>query len=76
MENGSQVGTYVAYFFVCLFLLLLAVTAARAYGMIMSLVLMVFLGNSKPTTDTVDTDNSSDGRNPDGREIDHDPSDK
>lgn len=48
MESGSQVGTYIAYGFVCLFLLVVAIAAARSYGMIMSLVLMVFMGNTKP----------------------------
>lgn len=52
MENESQIGTYVAYAFVCLFLLVVAVAAARSYGMIMSLVLMVFTGNTKPAVDT------------------------
>lgn len=51
MESGSMIGTYVAYGFVCLFLLVVAVAAARSYGMIMSLVLMVFLGNAKPDTE-------------------------
>lgn len=60
MESGSQVGTYVAYFFVCLFLLVVAVAAARSYGMIMSLVLMVFFGNTKPSADTANSESNSD----------------
>ena len=60
MESGSQIGTYVAYFFVCLFLLVVAIAAARSYGMIMSLVLMVFMGRSKPTTDCTNSDTNHD----------------
>lgn len=70
MESGSQLGTYIAYFFICLFLLLLAVTAARAYGMIMSLVLMVFMGKSKPTTDAGDAGNNGDDESSGDHSID------
>ena len=56
MESGSQVGTYVAYFFVCFFLLIVIIAAARSYGMIMSLVLMVFMGNTKPNSEEADLD--------------------
>lgn len=49
MESGSQIGTYVAYGFVCLFLLVVAVAAARSYGMIISLFVMLFMGNTKPS---------------------------
>lgn len=51
MESGSQFGTYVAYGFVCLFLLIVIVAAIRSYGMIMSLVLLLFSGNTKPDTE-------------------------
>ena len=60
MESGSQIGTYMAYFFVCLFLLVVAIAAARSYGMIMSLVLMVFMGPTKPAIDTANSDTNED----------------
>ena len=60
MESGSQIGTYIAYFFVCLFLLVVAIAAARSYGMIMSLVLMVFMGPTKPTIDTTSSETNED----------------
>ena len=60
MESGSQIGTYIAYFFVCLFLLVVAIAAARSYGMIMSLVLMVFMGPTKPTIDTASSETNED----------------
>lgn len=60
MESGSQVGTYIAYGFVCLFLLVVAIAAARSYGMIMSLVLMVFLGNTKPGKSPADEEQEPD----------------
>ena len=61
MESGSQFGTYLAYGFVCLFLLVVAIAAARSYGMIMSLVLMVFMGNTKPEKDSAHTDGDNSG---------------
>ena len=65
MESGSQLGTYVAYFFVCLFLVVVAVAAARSYGMIMSLVLMVFMGNTRPASDSAEGDAvGDDAKNP------------
>ena len=63
MESGSEVGTYIAYAFVVLFLLLVAVAAARSYGMILSLVVMAFLPDRQPSTKVGDTESSPDSDN-------------
>ena len=47
MENGSEYGTYIAYGFVVLFLVVVAVAAARSYGMILSLVALAFMPKKK-----------------------------
>ncbi|MGV3708806.1 MAG: hypothetical protein ACO1Q7_08190 [Gemmatimonas sp.] len=52
MESESQLGTYIAYGFVCLFLTVVVIAAIRSYSMIMSLVLLLFSGNTKPDTDS------------------------
>lgn len=47
MESGSEYGTYIAYAFVVLFLVVVAVAAARSYGMILSLVALAFMPKKK-----------------------------
>jgi hypothetical protein len=63
MESGSQVGTYVAYGFVVLFLLLVAVAAARSYGMILSLVVLAFMPKKKEDYENGARDQLSDPGN-------------
>jgi hypothetical protein len=44
MESGSAIGTYVAYVLVCLFLVFLTVVVARSVAMMLSLVVLPFMG--------------------------------
>jgi hypothetical protein len=43
MESGSHLGTYVAYGFVCLFLVIVALAVLRSSTMVIALLTLPFL---------------------------------
>ncbi|MBC8090314.1 MAG: hypothetical protein H7Z40_23890 [Phycisphaerae bacterium] len=61
MESGSELGTYIAYGFVVLFLLVVALAAARSYSMILSLILLAFMPKKKEDYERENADASVDG---------------